>query len=466
MIRLFLLCLLLLSSLLAQKTDAQNIQSPEYEENIFNSKNIWIKTFTNNKNYYTIINNIVKIEQKIKKNQGNTQTIDVLMRRLELQNSKLELYEKNKSFDTLLMPFRYYIPEITGYDYFFQDSQKDINKLIDKFIALKNEFNLAYSLLQNYHKKDSKKVTQDDLKYFEEFSENIDKVYLNLLEAKDELSKKYEEYYYEKLQKHLTTLIMLLIAYLLYRVFLAVFEFIEKKLSREHDGIYKKLLSMMFYLFLTIALVIRYMEDFIYIITFLSVVAAALTIALREVLLNIVASIYIFFSNMLRVGDRVMVQFETKHTIGDIVDISLMKIKLHEINDYNNLKEIKSVGRTIYIPNSYVFSKVFYNYSRKKNGFINDLIEFEFNADNDFEKIEGLIESELDQLGIEYTLSFSLNNLKTGVVALISYTVNYKTVSKKRGEISIALLKAFKTDKSIKLKNSKTSTRSSNSEGE
>ena len=230
---------------------------------------------------------------------------------------------------------------------------------------------------------------------------------------------------------------------------------VENKLNKESNGVYRKIISLLFYALVLISLVVRYMEDFIFVITFLSVVAAALTIALREVILNIVASIYIFFSNMIRVGDRIMVQFETKHTIGDILDISLMKIKLNEIEDYSNLKEVKNVGRTIYIPNSYVFTKVFYNYSRKKDGLINDLIEFEFNIDNDFEHIEKLTEALLSSLAISNTITFTLNNLKTGVIGLISYKTHYKKASKTRGDISIKLLQAYNLDEDIKLKSSK-----------
>lgn len=158
---------------------------------------------------------------------------------------------------------------------------------------------------------------------------------------------------------------------------------------------------------------------------------------------------------MIRIGDRVMVQFETKHTIGDITDISLMKIKLNEIDDYTNVKEVKSVGRTIYIPNSYVFTKVFYNYSRKKNGQVNDLIEFEFTIDNDFEKIENVTQEVMSSLGLEYKMTFTLNNLKTGVIGLLSYQTNYKDISKKRGLVSIKLLQAYTSHEEIKLKASK-----------
>lgn len=449
--------LLLLSQLIfSEEIDLNSSTKPKQSVNIWENKNVWVKTYVNNKNYYTIINNIVKIEQKIKKNKKNTRVLESLNRKLEIYKSRLRLYEQNKSFESLLLTYKFDMPRITAYDYLYKDSLKKLDKQLKKIINTKNEFNKAHSLLRNYYSKNKNgAVSLEDIKYFEEFVENINKTYLNLLETKDELNKKYDDYYQEKLQRHIMTFVTFILVYLLYRLILLLFTALENKFNKENNGGYKKIISLIFYILVFISLVIRYMEDFIYIITFLSVIAAALTIALREVLLNIVASVYIFFSNMIRVGDRVMVQFETKHTIGDILDISLMKIRLNEIEDYSNLKEVKNVGRTIYIPNSYVFTKVFYNYSRKKNGLINDLIEFEFATDNDFENIEKVTHELLSELNINHKVTFALNNLKTGVIGLISYQTNYKEASKTRGNISIKLLQAYNLDKNIKLKSSK-----------
>lgn len=450
-----LLLLFVLSTLYAKQSSTDT--SLADSKLIWENKNIWIKTYVNNKNYYTTINNIVIIEQKIKRNQKYPKTLESLKRRLALQKSKLELYERNKSFETLLVPFSFEVPEITAYDYFYKTTQERLLRKIETLIVMKNEFNKANSLINSYYKKyKGKSVTLDDVKYFEEFLENINKVYLNLIESRDELEKRYNEYYQYRLQKHILTLSILLGVYLTYKILSKLYLFIERRLYPHSSGVYAKVISILFYLGIFLFLLVRYLEDFIYIITFLSVVAAALTIALREVLLNIVASVYIFFSNMLRVGDRVMVQFETKHTIGDITDISFMKIRLNEIEDYSNLKEVKSVGRTIYIPNSYVFTKVFYNYSRKKNGIINDLIEFEFGLNNDFTRVEEVTQTLLRSHDVEYKLTFTLNALKSGVIGLISYQTNYKELSYQRGILSIALLQAYVNDESIELKSQKT----------
>ncbi|MDH4943745.1 mechanosensitive ion channel domain-containing protein [Sulfurimonas sp. C5] len=416
----------------------------EAEKNIWDTDNVWIKSYINAKNYKVIINNIVKLESRIKRVQNNPTLSEELHQRLELQKSKLNLYEQNKGFDTLLYPYKIVKPEVNLYEYLTHKGSNELEYKIERYIILKNDFYLALSMLQNDYKKNKNLyVSKKDIAYFEEFKENIDKTYSNLLDAKTDLYESYKEYETHNLLKHITTILVLLLSYLLYK---GVYWYTSMK-NRFFTGIYV--------LFIFGFLVVRYIDDLLYFITFLSVAAAALTLAMREVILNLAASIYILFSNVIRIGDRVMVQFETKHTIGDIVDISLMKIKLHEIEDYTNLKEVKNVGRTIYLPNSYIFTKVFYNYSRKKDGFINNLVEFEFSVDSDFDEIEKVTHEVMKELGLSHSISFALNNTKTAVIATISYQTNYQMASKHRGEVSIKLLRTYKNNENIVLKASK-----------
>jgi small-conductance mechanosensitive channel len=428
------------------------------------SKNIWIKTFQNYKNYNIVISNISKTEFKIKNSQNNSLQLEKLQNRLAIYKSKIGLYDKNNNFDEILRKFKYTIPTITLRDFIFKTSSSQLNKEIFKYTTLKNDFYLAIATLQNSYEMSKNnpdyiqkiKVIKDDLDYFNEYSENIEKTYQNLLETKDELNKKYQEYKDDVFLKHIMTLVIIIISYIVYKIIASIiFYFTQNKENHEEQKNYRKLLSILFVFFVLFFVIVRYIDDLIYIITFLSVVAAALTIAMKEILLNIAGAIYIFFSSMVKVGDRVMVQFETKHTIGDITDISLVKIKLNEVEDYANLKEVKSVGRTIYIPNSYIFTKVFYNYSLKKNGIINDLIEFEFDSHNDFQLVEEITKNCFEKLNIQYSISFTLNSLKTAIIGNISYQTNYKEASKNRGKISINLLEAYRNNEHIKLKASK-----------
>jgi len=448
---------LFISFFIAFADEKQNQTNDKIQNTL--TKNIWIKSYQNYKNYNIIINNIAKIQQKMLLDKNNM----VLTNKLDLYKSKLELYG-NSNFEHILRNYKFETPTITLRDFLLNKSKTDLEKLISKYSTLKNDFYLAKSSMQqsyNQMKEDTTNkqklhMIQEDIEYFSEYSENIEKTYQNLLESKDDLNKKYQEYNDEVFLKHVMTFGIIVILYISYRIVSFILFYItHNKENHNEQQNYKKLLSLLFTLSMLIFIIIRYIDDFIYIITFLSVVAAALTIALREILLNIVGAIYIFFSSVVKVGDRIMVQFETKHTIGDVVDISLVKIKLNETEDYNNLKEVKNVGRTTYIPNSFIFTKVFYNYSLKKHGMINDLIEFEFTMASDFDVVDQVTNEIFNKNDIAYKMTFTLNNLKTGFVGLISYEINYKEATRKRGELSILLLDAYQKNEFVKLKISK-----------
>jgi len=425
--------------------------------------NIWLKTYKNYKKYNTIIISINKIEQEIERNKRNINKVQELTSKLSINKSKLSLYEKNQNFNDLIKNYKFEIISITIYDYLFNISSNELNKKIAKYELLKKEFYIALSYLQDKYNNDIKVVKDnrknrlllEQINFFNEYSENIEKTYQSFLDIQEELDKKYMEYKNEVFIKHIITLGIILAAYISYKFLLFVFFYIiRNKDNQELEQNYRKILSLLFVITILIFDVVRYMDDLLYIITFLGVVAAALTLATREIILNIAGAIYIFFSNVIRVGDRVMVQFETKHVVGDIVSISLIKMKLNEVSDYSNIKDIKNVGRTIYIPNSYMFTKVFFNYSLKQNGIINDLIEFEFDKNNDFELIEKATENILKTFSFPCTITFSLNSAKTAILGIISYQVNYKIATKKRGEVSIALLKEYTSNENIKLKSS------------
>lgn len=69
-----------------------------------------------------------------------------------------------------------------------------------------------------------------------------------------------------------------------------------------------------------------------------------------------------------------------------------------------------------------------------------------------------------DSSRIPFEIAFSLNNLKTGIIALISYKISYKESTKKRGELAILLLSEYKKVKEIKLKSARKTTKTEEGE--
>lgn len=91
---------------------------------------------------------------------------------------------------------------------------------------------------------------------------------------------------------------------------------------------------------------------------FLSVIGAGLALALQEVILCIAGWFLILVRRPFEVGDRV----ELGGVKGDVIDIRLFQTSLLEIGNW--VEADQSTGRIANIPNSVLFKKENYNYSR------------------------------------------------------------------------------------------------------
>lgn len=92
--------------------------------------------------------------------------------------------------------------------------------------------------------------------------------------------------------------------------------------------------------------------------TLISVVSAAMTIALREVILNFFCGIYIRIKRPFRVEDRIQIE-DFK---GDVINISSLSFEILEVS--NKEENGQSTGVIITYPNSIVFSKPIKNINK------------------------------------------------------------------------------------------------------
>lgn len=119
-------------------------------------------------------------------------------------------------------------------------------------------------------------------------------------------------------------------------------------------------------------------------ITIISFISAGLTIAMREVIFNFFAGIYIKFRKPFEVEDRI----ETDMIKGDVINIHTLGFEVLEIGD--RIEGEQSTGRIVHIPNSYIFTKSLKNYT-KAFKYIWDEIKIEISLDADIKKTEELI---------------------------------------------------------------------------
>ena len=115
------------------------------------------------------------------------------------------------------------------------------------------------------------------------------------------------------------------------------------------------------------------------IITIISFISAGITIAIREVILNLFAGIYINATKPFKLEDRI----EIDGIKGDVVVIKALSFKILEVGDRINGEQ--SSGLIINIPNSFIFSKSLKNYNTAFK-YIWDEIVVNLNLDCNLEK--------------------------------------------------------------------------------
>lgn len=127
----------------------------------------------------------------------------------------------------------------------------------------------------------------------------------------------------------------------------------EKKLYtfNKKTKIAKLLLTM-------IVLLIIWEKQLTNIITFISFIGAAATLAMRDIIINFLAGIYITISKPFKLEDRI----EVDTTIGDVVNINSLNFEILEVANKEDGEQ--STGIIVQVPNSKVFTEEIKNYTK------------------------------------------------------------------------------------------------------
>lgn len=193
------------------------------------------------------------------------------------------------------------------------------------------------------------------------------------------------------------------------------------------------------------------------IITLVSFISAGVTIAIREIIFNFFAGIYINMRKPFDVEDRV----EIDEIKGDVINTHALSFEMLEIGERNDGEQ--STGRIVHIPNSYIFTKTLKNYT-KAFKYIWDEIKIELDLDANIEETKEKIydilfenpelqetpkkmEDAVDEAILEYRIYY--NNLEPIIYTTIKdshvelclrYLVHPKKARNVQDEITLRIL--------------------------
>ena len=153
----------------------------------------------------------------------------------------------------------------------------------------------------------------------------------------------------------LKSALLLLLSRVLYKVIVLIF---TKKIKTSRKVfLFNKNISILINIISLIVLFIIWEPHLKNIITLISFISAGLTIAIRDIILNLFAGIFINARKPFKLEDRISID----GVIGDVVVINALSFKILEVKDRENGEQ--SSGLIINIPNSFVFSKSLKNYN-------------------------------------------------------------------------------------------------------
>jgi small-conductance mechanosensitive channel len=292
------------------------------------------------------------------------------------------------------------------------DSVKDIGLIEYIFTSQKGKFSIQTQRLKilnqefddavDFLKKElSTAETSENRDFFKEyqlkkaldFFENA----RGLLENKEEVLRRTKQSYISELaafkQTQLPLYIVKIVALLLiFLLFNALKYFISKKIDDE-DRLFriKRVLNISFFLLVLLMLIIFNISNIVYAATLIGVIAAAITISMKEYLQSMATWFHLSFGNSIKVGDRILLQTNNNQIIGEVINISLFQVTLYESINNTTALELKRSGRTVFIPNNFFVTNYVYNYTHDKMKTIYDLIEFKIPFTSDTKKIEELV---------------------------------------------------------------------------
>ena len=386
------------------------IQKKALEKEL-SDNNIWSKIYSNYHTYKELeqqqitldanIDRLEKIEKRTKEEKEALQNAQDNMITLLGKLQLLKEYEKDPFKKFLTPPALDAVPQVEspfsviGALSYREKLQSDIEEYNNRYESLQ-------SIVEKFKAKQlilKKLLTLDplNLDYINEQKDTVDqiKTFIPVLEifktTKNVHSKKIDEIELNlknDIQREIERTVTIG-AIILFFIFLLFFiKYFVKKYMSDNENFYaiNKALNISFVSILILTLLLAYIENVSYLVTILSFASAGIAIAMKDWFMSLMGWATIVLGGAIHVGDRVRFVREGVEYVGDIVDISMLRMTMHEDINLTSYMTNRRAGRMIFIPNNFIFTDMIANYSHAGLKTVWDGIDFVITFDSDAHK--------------------------------------------------------------------------------
>lgn len=402
-------------------------QTEDFEE--LDSKlknNIWVVRYTNYSMYKQLINQLKNSQKellKYKKANNNSQEkveLEIKIASLKEQTELLKEYEKApfssifnlpdvKSMDKITNP----IALIGGFSHIKQlkirkDEYKNLLNDLDTAIEILNQKEKILATISDDNKTSNLESNEQDLRELKEqisdfdIARNIATTTFGVYQKRiDQAIAQTQEDIKEQV-KQIFSIIGAIIAVILIG-FLA--KFIVKRYLNDNQRFYtiNKFINVLNFIIIILILLFAYIENVSYLVTILGFASAGLAIAMKDMFMSLLGWCVIIGGGSAHVGDRIRVHYRENDYVGDIIDISLLRITIFEDVTYTTYSKNRRSGRIIFIPNNYIFTELIANYTHGGMKTVWDGIDVLLSFDSNHKKAIYIIKNIVRQYSRGYT---------------------------------------------------------------
>jgi small-conductance mechanosensitive channel len=157
-------------------------------------------------------------------------------------------------------------------------------------------------------------------------------------------------------------------------------------IDNERFYMINKVVTLVSVALISMILLFSYIDNVGYFATILGFASAGLAIAMRDWFMSLFGWVVIFVGGSIHVGDRVRFVKEGMEYVGDVLDISPLRITIMEDVTLTTVEHNRRAGRIVFIPNNYIFTSMIANYSHGSLKTVWDGIDIMITFDSDHKK--------------------------------------------------------------------------------
>ncbi len=373
-------------------------------------ESIWTNSYSSYLKYIDVKKSLETIQQQIKelskygKKPSDKEQLDFyLNKELILQDQLTLLKDHSDSpFSTLLKPEEIEgVPDISNpFDIFTGISfKKRLEAAYGDYVARGSE--LRHLVMELREKKKTLEALQEldsnTTLYEDQISFVTKKLqqFENGLETHSATAEVYKkridemELQVEKeIKKQGVKLFNLGVTILILFVIFLILKFIIKKYITDNERFYmaNKIITFVNITLIILIVFFTYMDKVSYLVTVLGFASAGIAIAMKDWFMSILGWLVIVFGGAIHVGDRVRVDKDGMKYVGDVLDISLLRITILEDITLTSYMHNRRAGRIIFIPNNYIFTTMIANYTHVSLKTVWDGIDITVTFDSNHKK--------------------------------------------------------------------------------